>query len=514
MRYLITSLFLLGLTLNLSATPTTINYQGQLQDASGPVTDTHEMTFRLFDSESGAGQIGSELSFAAVSVENGLFQVDLDFGEEAFSQGNAWLEIEVESNILTPRQRVTAVPFALHALNAQSDGGDDSPWITSGDDIHFSQGNVGIGMSEPSRRLQVIGNSLFLGDVEVAENLAVGVTHSDLTSYILFRNASPSSGPRLAYIAPAQVFQLQDASTFWVDMDARVDGALDVFGPVRVGSASNEAGGTDSFVSGGTNNNPNMAEGNQSFVGGGTNNQAIGDRSFVAGGAGNVADGLNAFVAGTSSEAGARGTFAAGRQAEALHQGSFVWSAWQVLDDPFQSTGNNQFLVRASGGVGINKNDPQSALDVAGTVRTDTGVQFPTGSLMTANPVTGGYIPELPLLSSVDFPLSHDGELRVHCKLSSADIPGFVELEFLDVGSSGGSYFLRGTNENTFADDYGGSPPSIFINSGLALGDFTLSVGLNGGRLITVRGAVALPVDGPTGNCRGIHVDIADVVAP
>ena len=138
MRHWITIFILLGLTLNLSATPSTITYQGQLQDATGPVTDTHEMTFRLFDSEAGAGQIGSEVSFSAVSVEDGLFQVDLNFGEEAFSQGNVWLEIEVESNILTPRQRVTAAPLALHALNVQDNGGDESPWTTSGDDIYFT----------------------------------------------------------------------------------------------------------------------------------------------------------------------------------------------------------------------------------------------------------------------------------------------------------------------------------------------------------------------------------------
>jgi hypothetical protein len=51
--------------------------------------------------------------------------------------------------------------------------------------------------------------------------------------------------------------------------------------------------------------------------------------------------------------------FAAGRRAKANHQGSFVWADSQNSD--MTSTANNQFLVRASGGVGINTNNPTGA---------------------------------------------------------------------------------------------------------------------------------------------------------
>jgi hypothetical protein len=44
-------------------------------------------------------------------------------------------------------------------------------------------------------------------------------------------------------------------------------------------------------------------------------------------------------------------SFAEGRRAEALHAGSFVWADSTNAD--FSSTCDNQFLIRASGGVCI-----------------------------------------------------------------------------------------------------------------------------------------------------------------
>jgi hypothetical protein len=58
--------------------------------------------------------------------------------------------------------------------------------------------------------------------------------------------------------------------------------------------------------------------------------------------------------------------FAAGTLAKANHTGAFVWADPTGL--AFSSTATNQFLIRATGNVGINKNNPATALDVDGTV--------------------------------------------------------------------------------------------------------------------------------------------------
>jgi hypothetical protein len=57
-------------------------------------------------------------------------------------------------------------------------------------------------------------------------------------------------------------------------------------------------------------------------------------------------------------------SFAAGYRAKASHRGAFVWADNAAGD--FASTAANQFLIRASGGVGINTNKPQAILDVLG----------------------------------------------------------------------------------------------------------------------------------------------------
>ena len=114
---------------------------------------------------------------------------------------------------------------------------------------------------------------------------------------------------------------------------------------VVVGGVANTASGTWATVGGG---NLNTASGESATVGGGENNQATNSFATVPGGQGNVA--------------GGQYSFAAGRRAQAVHQGAFVWADSQ--NAIFSSTANDQFLIRAQGGVGIGFNSPQAPLDV------------------------------------------------------------------------------------------------------------------------------------------------------
>ena len=105
------------LALSVGNAETTITYQGQLQDAGGPFTGSPGMGFRLFDSLTDGSQIGDTAFFTAVSVDDGLFQVELDFGTGSFDGGARWLEIEVAGDILQPRQKITGSPWSLQALS-------------------------------------------------------------------------------------------------------------------------------------------------------------------------------------------------------------------------------------------------------------------------------------------------------------------------------------------------------------------------------------------------------------
>jgi hypothetical protein len=120
------------------------------------------------------------------------------------------------------------------------------------------------------------------------------------------------------------------------------------------GGYTNQALGDYSTVGGG---NGNSATGDGSFVGGGgydgvnfSNNLASGNASVVSGGFGNSATNNYATVpGGANNVAGGQWSFAAGQQAQATNDGSFVWADSQPA--PFSSTNNDSFNVRAQGGV-------------------------------------------------------------------------------------------------------------------------------------------------------------------
>src|SRR5262249_20679302 len=59
-------------------------------------------------------------------------------------------------------------------------------------------------------------------------------------------------------------------------------------------------------------------------------------------------------------------SFAAGQQAHANHKGTFVWADAQ--GGVLSSTSSNQFLIRASGGVGIGTTSPSKALTVQAAI--------------------------------------------------------------------------------------------------------------------------------------------------
>jgi hypothetical protein len=143
----------------------------------------------------------------------------------------------------------------------------------------------------------------------------------------------------------------------------------------------NEANGTGSFVSAGHDNKANGylssigggvyntvdSLANYATVCGGELNTAKGWWATVAGGKGCVASGWASFAAGFWSEATADNACALGRFAHAKHNGSFVWGGAGL--DTFATTANDQFLVRAYSGVGINVNNPSEDLDVFGDAR-------------------------------------------------------------------------------------------------------------------------------------------------
>lgn len=196
-----------------------ISYQGRLSETGKPATGGFDLQFKLFDTaEAGVGvQKGETRVHLTVPVTNGLFTVTLDFGAAVFDGSPRFLEISVRPGgsaipytLLTPRQQVTSVPYAIQSLNAgkaataaiattvasgaalqslnnlkdnvvlaaganvtitpsgntltiaSTGGGGSSLWNASSSDTFYDKGNVGIGTAVPNAnyRLSVIGATL------------------------------------------------------------------------------------------------------------------------------------------------------------------------------------------------------------------------------------------------------------------------------------------------------------------------------------------------------------------
>jgi hypothetical protein len=139
------------------------------------------------------------------------------------------------------------------------------------------------------------------------------------------------------------------------------------------GGTFNTASRTSATVSGG---NGNSAAANFASVLGGMNNSATGQGATVAGGQGNCAGGVMSFAAGqfakvrpgNNSGAPALGCEDVPVSGASGDFGTFIWADLSSTN-PFVSTGVNQYLVRATGGVAFNTNSPRHSPFRAPTIR-------------------------------------------------------------------------------------------------------------------------------------------------
>ncbi|MEE4639617.1 MAG: tail fiber domain-containing protein [Wenzhouxiangella sp.] len=436
---LLTGLVLAAVNFTAHAQSSTITYQGRLQQSGEPFNGNANLRFRLFDSLTGGNQIGPNQDRNNIQVVGGLFQVDLQFGESAFDGSARFLEVRVNGTTLSPRQAVRATPVALYALDGNSGpegpegpAGPPGPPGPQGDEGPTGpQGPQGaIGPAGPQGPQGIQGP---IGP-EGASPFSLGVNNSLLyeagNSEFNFRvpNSSTIYGGRLEL--GHSINQASGAGAVVLG-GGRVAGGID-YPNLASGSVSAVIGGEDNQANGdysgvfvgrghrviGSNSivlggqfseafafntaviagNGNKAIGQNSVTVGGANAESLGPSSVTLGGESNIASGDRSVAGGgVLNCAGGVGSWAIGNRAKvrisqdgggsggacaAVPEGSinmgdagtFVWSDLQPSD--FISSGQNQFLVRAGGGVLLTPNNlvnspDGNALRVNGVVRVD-----------------------------------------------------------------------------------------------------------------------------------------------
>lgn len=409
--------------------PPMLSYQGRLVVANTNYDGVAEFKLALvngpgtttFWSNDGSSAGGSPPEAAVpIPVSKGLYSVLL--GDAAlpnmtpvpasvFAQPDVRLRVWVKEEggefaQLTPDQRLVAVGYAFMAA-AVADGSVTTDKIAAGavGPAALAAGSVGSAQlaSDPASLAKISGGALSVSgsDLTVSRDVSAEAFNGRLVvpgntlagnQAAIGGGASNLAGADYATIAGGD----QNVATGFGstvgggDRNQATAGSATVGGgQLNVASASyavtgggfrNEATNLFATVGGGQ---LNSASGPWAVIGGGGSNAATGDAATissggaqiasgtgatVAGGSGNVASGAWSMVAGgLQNQAAGNTALAAGNRARALHDGTFVWADYSS-EAPFASTTSNQFLVRASGGVGINTTNPQTALHVVGEV--------------------------------------------------------------------------------------------------------------------------------------------------
>jgi hypothetical protein len=114
--------------ISLRAQTAAFTYQGVLNNGSNTVTGAYDFRFRIYNA--GSAVVAGPVTNAPVDVTNGLFTVLLDFKTNVFDGSLRTLEIGVRVyntndtttpyTVLSPRQALTAVPYAIQSLNASN----------------------------------------------------------------------------------------------------------------------------------------------------------------------------------------------------------------------------------------------------------------------------------------------------------------------------------------------------------------------------------------------------------
>ncbi len=163
--------------------PQEINYQGWLGNTSdtNKITDTLDMNFRLYDTETGGTLLWNETQ-SAVNIDKGIFNVLLgsvsSIPTNIFTGDPLWLETQVGNDTLSPRKKLVSVGYAIKSEEAEhsiysdtasyaSSVTPDNDWTISGSKLYAqdTSWNVGIGTISPSTdaRLHVKANDVDYG---------------------------------------------------------------------------------------------------------------------------------------------------------------------------------------------------------------------------------------------------------------------------------------------------------------------------------------------------------------
>lgn len=288
----------------MAQTPQSMNYQAVARNSAGAVVANQStgLRFTVRDS-SAAGTIVYRETATATTNQFGLFTAAIGSGTPVtgtfaginWAAGTKYLQVEIDpaggSNYTDMgTSQLLSVPYALQAQSSA-----DNQWAQSGTDVYnINSGNVGIGTTSPSAKLQVAGNAK-IADANTNSSNSQVVIESNSNygastySALEFQSNAQSSGVGPSgriyshyvnnnYSSATTTFQTVAAGPAWVDVMSLTGGKvgigtttpsakLEVAGNVKIADGTEGAGKVLVSDANGTASWQNLAVGTTSYTG-------------------------------------------------------------------------------------------------------------------------------------------------------------------------------------------------------------------------------------------------------
>ena len=353
---------------------TGFTYQGRLFIGDVPANGLYDLQFTNYDAAAGGNALGA-FNTNALPVANGLFTVTLDFGA-VFDGTPRWLEISERTNnvgafgTLAPRQLLAAAPYATYAAAAgtassmpgltilQNSSG--APNVIGGSSVNWvASGVVGatIGGGGATNVNGHFYTNSISGDFGTIGGGYFNTIQTGSPAGTIgggYENTIQTSA-RIATIGGGGMNAIQteaDHATISGGDNNTIQTAS-AYATICVGFFNTIQTASEQATIGGGYVNTIQPNAKYATIGGGDNNtiQTNADHATIGGGYYNViqTNAQYATIPGGYKNSATNFAFAAGNQAQAIHTGAFVWADSTAA--AFSSAANNEFAVRAAGGV-------------------------------------------------------------------------------------------------------------------------------------------------------------------
>ena len=234
------------------AVPGSLSYQGRLEKDNAPVTGSVHLIFRIYNGLT-EGVLRWTSPEAVVNAAQGIFSASIIPPWKIFSAGETlYLEVQVETNVLSPREPLNSVAYALVAKKLEDGASVSVTTLTASNQVLLASeagSKVGIGTTSPDYKLTVDGSiklmnkaaAIYFFDGTSMVSSSVGVAVGGITSPgdativagnknsggdIIFSTAQPS----------VELARLLNNGNFGIGTSAPM-GKLDVNGSLYVSNA-------------------------------------------------------------------------------------------------------------------------------------------------------------------------------------------------------------------------------------------------------------------------------------